>query len=58
MPDVLLNQGSFDAGKKGGKKEAPKKNKDEEEAKPESIYVKEMKEAIKVEKSILRFRLS
>jgi hypothetical protein len=29
-----------------------------EEVKPESPYVKEMKEAIKTEKSILRFRLT
>ena len=28
------------------------------EVKPESIYVKEMREAIKIEKSILRFRLA
>lgn len=55
----MLNQGSFDAGKKGGKKEVPKKKgAEDDETKVESIYVKEMKEAIKVEKSILRFRLS
>ena len=55
---MLLNQGGGDAKAKGGKKEAPKKGQQEEENKPESIYVKEMKEAIRVEKSILRFRLS
>lgn len=49
---------TIDAGKKGGKKDAKKGSVDVDEPKPESIYVKEMKDAIKVEKSILRFRLT
>lgn len=61
VPDVSSSSAA-DAGKKG----APAKGKDPkkggaaevEESKSESIYVKEMKEAIKVEKSILRFRLT
>jgi len=49
--------------KKGGaaKKEAPKKGVntavEEEKANEDSIFVKEMREAVKVEKSILRYRL-
>lgn len=59
VPDVLAQAAAADAGKKGGKKDAKKGGAAEaEEAKPESIYVKDMKEAIKVEKSILRFRLA
>lgn len=60
VPDVLAASASADAGKKGGKKDAKaaKGAPDADDAKPESIYIKEMKEAIKVEKSILRFRLT
>ena len=59
VPDVSAQSGAADAGKKAPPKgKDPKKGGAEpEEAKPESIYVKEMREAIKVEKSILRFRL-
>ena len=42
-------------GKKDPKKAA--QTNDEEKAVEDSIYVKEMKEAIRVEKSILRYRL-
>lgn len=60
MPDVTLTQAAADP-KKGGAKKDAKKGKDAgvEEEKPveDSIYVKEMKDAIKVEKSILRYRL-
>jgi hypothetical protein len=60
VPDVLSASASADAGKKGGKKDAKaaKGAPDADESKPESIYIKEMKEAIKCEKSILRFRLT
>jgi len=61
VPDVLAQSAAADAGKKGGAKGKDAKKggaPDPEEAKPESIYLKEMKEAIKVEKSILRFRLT
>ena len=62
VPDVSSQAAAADAGK--GK--APAKGKDAKkggaaetsEIKPESLYVKEMKEAIKVEKGILRFRLT
>lgn len=53
-------QAANDPKKGGGKKEAPKKGVpavEDEQQKEESVYVKEMREAIKVEKSILRFRL-
>ena len=47
----------YEGGK--GKKDAGKgKAAEQEEAKPESIYVTEMKAAIKIEKGILRFRLT
>jgi hypothetical protein len=60
VPDVMAAAAAADAGKKGAAKGAPAKGKGtvEEESKPESIYIKEMKDAIKVEKSILRFRLT
>jgi len=54
----LALAGTTDTGKKGGKKDAKKGAQEADEPKVESIYVKEMKEAIKVEKSILRFRLT
>jgi hypothetical protein len=61
VPDVMAAAAAADAGKKGAAKGAPVKGKaaaNEDESKPESIYIKEMKDAIKVEKSILRFRLT
>ena len=63
VPDVLAQASTTDAGKKGappakGGKDAKKGVQEVEEVKPESPYVKEMKEAIKTEKSILRFRLT
>ena len=60
VPDVLAAAAAADAGKGGkGKKDAGKgKAADAEEAKPESVYVTEMKAAIKIEKGILRFRLT
>jgi hypothetical protein len=57
VPDVLTQAAAADVGKKGGKKDAKKGAQEADVEKPESIYVKEMREAIKVEKSILRFRL-
>lgn len=63
VPDVTQLQAASDPKKAGGKKEAPKKgaaakaNDDAETVVEESCYVKEMKESIKTEKSILRFRL-
>lgn len=64
VPDVLEAQAGQDPKKapaKGGK--APAKGKgpakeDEDKPKQDSIYVTEMKEAIKTEKSILRYRLT
>ncbi len=61
VPDVLaLAASNAAAGKAAGK--APPKGKgaavEEEKPTEDSIYVKEMKEAIKVEKSILRYRLT
>ena len=51
VPDVLAQATSADAGKKGGgKKDAKKGAAETDEVKPESVYVKEMKEAIKTEK--------
>lgn len=44
------------APKKGDKKGAPAGG--EEEKEKESTYTREMKEAIKIEKSILRYRLT
>lgn len=58
VPDVLAAAAQADAGKAKGKKDAGKGKPAEEEAKPESIYVTEMKSAIKIEKGILRFRLT
>lgn len=59
VPDVLAQAAAADPGKKGaGKKDAKKGPAEADEPKPESAYAKEMKEAIKVEKSILRFRLA
>lgn len=59
VPDVLAQAAAADAGKKGGgKKDAKKGAAEPDEPKPESAYVKEMREAVKVEKSILRFRLA
>jgi hypothetical protein len=61
VPDVIASAAAADAGKgKGGKggKDAKGKGADAEEAKPESRYVQEMRDAIKVEKGILRFRLT
>jgi len=60
VPDVTKIEAA--AGDKKAKAPPPKKGapaaKDEPEAPAEeSIYVKEMKEAVKVEKQILRFRL-
>ena len=59
MPDVTLTQAAADPKKGGAKKDAKKGAAAVEEEKPveDSIYVKEMKDAIKVEKSILRYRL-
>ena len=57
VSDVLSQAAAADAGKKGGKKDAKKGAQEADEPKSESVYVKEMREAIKVEKSILRFRL-
>ena len=59
VPDVTQVQAATDP-KKGGAKKADKKGApaaEEEKVLEESIYVKEMREAIKTEKSILRFRL-
>jgi len=58
VPDVAT--GTADTGKKGAKggKDAKGKPAEDDKPKAESIYVSEMREAIKVEKSILRFRLS
>ena len=54
-------QAAADPKKGGAGKKDPKKGQpaaaEEEAAKKDSIYVEEMREAIKVEKSILRFRL-
>jgi hypothetical protein len=58
VPDVLA-MSTIDAGKKGGKKDAKGKGGETAESKSdESVYIKEMKDAIKCEKSILRFRLT
>jgi len=63
VPDVTQLQAAVDPKKGGAKKADPKKgaaakaNEDAETVVEESIYVKEMKESIKTEKSILRFRL-
>lgn len=59
VPDVTQIQAAADPKKGGGKKDAKKgaPAAEEEKVAEESIYVKEMREAIKVEKTILRFRL-
>jgi len=62
VPDITLIQANAEKDKKGGKPAAGKgkgasKEAEQETIVEESAYVKEMKEAIKVEKSILRFRL-
>lgn len=60
VPDVtVVAAAAGDAKKGGGKKDAKKGAPAAEEEKTieESVYVKEMREAIKVEKSILRYRL-
>lgn len=63
MPDVTALQANSGADKKGGKAPPPKKgaaptkDADAEGAAEESAYVKEMREAVKVEKQILRYRL-
>jgi len=60
VPDVTAQAG--DTGKKGapakGAKDVKGAKGGEDAGKPDSIYIQEMKEAIKVEKSILRFRLT
>ncbi len=60
VPDVTAVQAAADP-KKGGAKKDPKKGQpaaaEEEKAIEESIYVKEMREAIRVEKSIFRYRV-
>ena len=57
VPDVTAGAAA-DAGKKGGKKDPKAKaGGDENKSIEESIYVKEMKESIKTEKSIFRFRI-
>ena len=60
VPDVTQVITSADA-KKGGKKDAKKGGggpaADEEKTTEDSVYVKEMREAIRIEKGILRYRL-
>jgi hypothetical protein len=58
VPDVTSGVAA-DAGKKGGKKDAKgaKGGVDEGKSIEESLYVKEMKESIKSEKAIFRFRI-
>ena len=58
VQDVTQSASQADTKKGGGKKDA-KKGAPVEEDKPveDSVYVKEMRDAIKVEKSILRYRL-
>lgn len=59
IPDVTLSAGGQD--KKGAapaKGKDPKKPADDEKPVEDSQYVREMKAAIKVEKSILRYRLT
>jgi len=62
VPDVIALAAQAAAGdKKGGAKggkDAAKKAAEEEANKEPSVYEKEMKEAIKVEKQILRYRLT
>ena len=59
VPDVTQVQAAADQ-KKGGAKKDPKKGAaavEEDKTAEDSFYIKEMREAIKIEKSILRFRL-
>ena len=60
VPDVTQVQAAADPKKGGAKKDAKKGQPaaaEEEKAVEESVYVKEMREAIRVEKSIFRYRL-
>lgn len=59
VPDVSQQAVSSQDPKKGGKADKKKgaTQQEEERVVEESIYAKEMKEAIKVEKSIFRFRI-
>ena len=57
VPDVTQVQTTGDAKGKGGKKDAKKGAVEEQTQVEESMYVKEMREAIKVQKGILRYRL-
>ena len=59
MHDVTQVAAAADPKKGGGKKDAKKGAAvaEEEKVVEESIYVKEMREAIKTEKQILRYRL-
>lgn len=62
VPDVTAIQASAAGDKKGGKAPPPKKGAPSKEAETEatieeSQYVKEMREAVRVEKQILRYRL-
>lgn len=62
MPDVLDAQATDAAKKAPGKGKAPKgrgpSKEDDEKPKADSVYATEMREAVKVEKSILRYRLT
>lgn len=60
VPDVAAASAAAADAKKGGAKKDPKKPTptEDEGAAKESVYMKEMKEALKIEKSILRFRLT
>lgn len=60
IPDVAAAAAAQAADKKGGAKKDPKKPTPTEEdaGSKESVYMKEMKEALKTEKGILRFRLT
>lgn len=59
MPDVTQTQATSDPKKGGAKKDAKKgaPAAEEEKVVEESIYIREMREAIKTEKSIFRYRL-
>jgi hypothetical protein len=57
VPDVTQGAAA-DAGKKGGKKDPKAKGgADDSKVSPDSVYVTEMKESIKTEKAIFRFRI-
>ncbi len=62
MPDVIALAALAEANKKGAKKLDPKAAKggtiDTDAGASESLNMKEMREAVKLEKSILRFRLT